>query len=159
MSAGYCITPETATTPRRGLDNPVALADQCMDYAGCSWRYSVVAITTDSDYVESFPLTQVRTLVAPFFCYFVCTIIRSFVCVVTIYLASTLLLIVDTWNERCRSFGGDKSLSILHCANHLRQCSGCMQDKDLRTHPLLVKLEICDSPDAALILLREQIPE
>jgi hypothetical protein len=30
--------------------------------------------------------------------------------------------------------------------------------KDLRSHPLLSKLENCDSPDAVLIALREQIP-
>jgi hypothetical protein len=30
------------------------------------WRYSVVAITTDSDSWWDFPLTQVRTLVVPF---------------------------------------------------------------------------------------------
>ncbi|KAH9996168.1 hypothetical protein BJV74DRAFT_295552 [Russula compacta] len=30
--------------------------------------------------------------------------------------------------------------------------------KDLRSHPLLDKLEICDSPDAVLTVLKEQIP-
>jgi hypothetical protein len=30
--------------------------------------------------------------------------------------------------------------------------------KDLRSHPLLTKLETCNSPDAVLTLLREQIP-
>ena len=30
--------------------------------------------------------------------------------------------------------------------------------KDLRSHPLLSKLENCDSPEAVLIALREQIP-
>jgi hypothetical protein len=30
--------------------------------------------------------------------------------------------------------------------------------KDLRSHPLLSKLENCDSPDAVLIALREEIP-
>jgi hypothetical protein len=30
--------------------------------------------------------------------------------------------------------------------------------KDLRSHPLLNKLETCNSPDAVLTLLREQIP-
>ena len=30
--------------------------------------------------------------------------------------------------------------------------------KDLRSHPLLSKLETCDSPDAVLSVLREQIP-
>jgi hypothetical protein len=31
-------------------------------------------------------------------------------------------------------------------------------NKDLRSHPLLAKLETCNSPDAVLTLLREQIP-
>jgi hypothetical protein len=31
-------------------------------------------------------------------------------------------------------------------------------NKDLRSHPLLTELETCDSPDAVLTLLREQIP-
>jgi hypothetical protein len=31
-------------------------------------------------------------------------------------------------------------------------------NKDLRSHPLLAKLQTCDSPDAILSLLREQIP-
>ena len=30
--------------------------------------------------------------------------------------------------------------------------------KDLRSHPLLPKLQTCDSPDAVLMLLRDQIP-
>ena len=30
--------------------------------------------------------------------------------------------------------------------------------KDLRSHPLLTKLETCNSPGAVLTLLREQIP-
>ncbi len=30
--------------------------------------------------------------------------------------------------------------------------------RDLRSHPLLTKLETCNSPDAVLTLLREQIP-
>jgi len=30
--------------------------------------------------------------------------------------------------------------------------------KDLRSHPLLAKLETCNSPDAVLTALREQIP-
>ena len=30
--------------------------------------------------------------------------------------------------------------------------------KDLRSHPLLTKFETCNSPDAVLTLLREQIP-
>jgi hypothetical protein len=31
-------------------------------------------------------------------------------------------------------------------------------NKDIRSHPLFTKLETCDSPDAVLTLLREQIP-
>ena len=31
-------------------------------------------------------------------------------------------------------------------------------NKDLRSHPLLAKLQNCDSPDAILNVLREQIP-
>jgi hypothetical protein len=31
--------------------------------------------------------------------------------------------------------------------------------KELRSQPLLVKLETCDSPDAVLTLLRDQIPD
>ena len=30
--------------------------------------------------------------------------------------------------------------------------------RDLRSHPLLPKLQICESPDAVLALLRDQIP-
>lgn len=30
--------------------------------------------------------------------------------------------------------------------------------KDLRSHPLLAKLEACNSPDAVLVVLRKQIP-
>jgi hypothetical protein len=31
--------------------------------------------------------------------------------------------------------------------------------QDLRAHPLLAKLQTCDSPDTVLIVLREQIPK
>ena len=31
-------------------------------------------------------------------------------------------------------------------------------NKDLRSHPLLAKLQTCDSPDAVLNVLRKQIP-
>jgi hypothetical protein len=49
----------------RNVQLILCITDQCL-----SWRYSVVAITTDSDLLYvllEFPLTQVRTLVAPFF--------------------------------------------------------------------------------------------